>query len=311
MKKVLITDYVHNALISGLESLGFDVEYDQNFKPENLDSKLPELSGIVINSKIKMMRHRIEMAKQLKFIARLGSGLEIIDLKAAKDNNVYVYNSPEGNRNAVAEHALGMLLTLANNIRKGDKEVRSNIWNREQNRGFELEGKTIGIVGMGNTGQSLARKLSGWTLRIVFYDPYVLTIPNDLDYIEQVNLEELQQVADIISLHVQLTPETRYMVDEEFLKACKKDAILINTSRGKVVKTNDLIKSIENGHLKGACLDVFENEKPQTYTSEENSMYKKLFAMDNIVLTPHVAGWTHESLYKIAKVLLKKIKSDL
>lgn len=311
MKKVLITDYVHDALIEGLESLGYEVEYDQHFSADKLPSKLPDLSGIVINSKIKMTQERIALAPHLQFIARLGSGLEIIDLEAAKAQNVKVYNSPEGNRNAVAEHAIGMLLNLSNKILKGDREVRNKTWRREQNRGFELAGKTIGIVGMGNTGQSLAKKLSGWALRVVFYDPYVLTIPNELNYIEQVSLEELQKIADIISLHVQLTPETNQLVDELFLSNCKKGAVLINTSRGRVVNTKDLIKFLENGHLYGACLDVFENEKTQTYSSEENSMYEKLYAMNNVVLTPHVAGWTHESLYKIANVLLEKIKTDL
>jgi len=304
MKKVLITDYVHENLITGLKSMGFDVIYDSGFQPDALEAILPKLVGIVINSKIKMYAERIKLGKNLLFIARLGSGLEIIDLKVAQMQGVHVFNSPEGNRNAVAEHAMGMLLSLANNITKGDREVRQKVWNREQNRGFELAGKTMGIVGLGNTGQSLVRKLSGWALDLVYYDPYV---PNS-DYIESVSLEELQLRADIISLHVQLTPETRNLVDTHFINKCKKGFVLINTSRGGVVNTNDVVNGLENGQILGACLDVFENEKPLTFTSEENSLYNRLYDMENVVLTPHVAGWTHQSLLRISEVLLQRIK---
>ena len=309
MKKVLVTDYVHDSLIEGLQQMGFAVEYIADYDPAKLDAALPELTGIVINSKIKMTEDRINLGANLKFIARLGSGLEIIDLKAAQKNNIAVFNSPEGNRNAVAEHAIGMLLCLANNILKGDREVRKRIWEREQNRGFEIESKTIGIVGFGNTGQSLARKLSNWTHNIVYYDPYVLDIPKDLTNIMSVNLDELQLKADIISLHVQLTPETYHLVDASFIKNCKQGFILVNTSRGAVINTEDVINSLESGYISGACLDVFENEKPNKFTSKENSLYNRLYDMENVVLTPHVAGWTHESLYKIAQVLLDKVKS--
>jgi len=305
MKKVLITNYVHESLITGLKSMGFEVIYDSNFNPEDLDEILPELTGIVINSKIKMYAERIKLGKNLLFIARLGSGLEIIDLKSAREKGIYVFNSPEGNRNAVAEHAMGMLLSLANNINKGDREVRHKEWHREQNRGFELAGKTIGIVGLGNTGQSLVRKLSGWALDVVYFDPYV----PESDYIESVSLQELQLKADIISLHVQLTPETLNLVDSEFINKCKKGFILINTSRGGVVNIKDVVNALEIGHISGACLDVFENEKPMTFTSEDEIWYNKLYDMGNVVLTPHVAGWTHESLKRIAQVLLQKIKN--
>lgn len=304
MRKVLVTDYVHDNLIVGLKSMGYEVTYDANFKASDLEAVLPELTGIVINSKIKMFAERIQLGKKLKFIARLGSGLEIIDLEEADRQGVHVFNSPEGNRNAVAEHAIGMLLNLANNIQKGDREVRQRIWNREQNRGFELAGKTIGIVGLGNTGQSMVRKLSGWALEIIYYDPYVA----ESDYIESVSLKELQLRADIISLHVQLTSETRNIVDTSFINKCKRGFVLINTSRGGVVNTKDVVNGLENGQILGACLDVFENEKPLTFTSKENSLYNRLYDMENVVLTPHVAGWTHQSLLRISQVLLQRIK---
>ena len=308
MKKVLITNYVHDRLPEGFREMGFHVDYDEHFAPEQLDEVLPELTGIVINTKIKMTADRIRRAEKLKFICRLGSGLDIIDLPAAEARNVKVFNSPEGNRNAVAEHALGMLLCLANNIRRGDSEVRQKLWDREKNRGFELEGKTVGLIGFGDTGQELARKLSRWTLDLIYNDPYILDVPEDLANITPVNINQLMSNADIISLHVQLTAETANMIDDAFLRKCKKGVIIINTSRGAVIDTTALIAALESGQVSGACLDVFHNEKPHTFSKGENQQFERLYAMDNVVLTPHIAGWTHESLYKISKVLLKKVK---
>jgi len=305
--KVLITNPVHPHLPKELAARGYEVLYEPDFKPEHLDAILPSLTGIVINTKIKMTAARQALGTQLKFIARLGSGLDIIDLPAAKANGIAVFNSPEGNRNAVAEHAIGMLLCLANNIRRGDAEVRQKLWNREANRGFELEGKTLGIVGLGNTGQAIARKLSPWTLRLLYSDPYLLETPEDLSNIESVSIHQLRREADIISLHVQLTSETRGMIDADFLAGCKRGLILINTSRGAVVNTADLVSALESGQVAGACLDVFENEKPHSFTTEEDQLYSKLYSLDQVVLTPHVAGWTGESLLKIAEVLLGKI----
>lgn len=289
--------------------MGYEVTYDPNYDPLDLDGTLPSLAGIIINTKIKMTAERIRLASNLKFIGRLGSGLDIIDLPAAKSRGIAVLNSPEGNRNAVAEHAVGMLLCLANNIRRGDTEVRNKLWNREENRGFELAGKTVGLIGFGNTGQALARKLSRWALKVTYYDPYVLDIPEDLSNIESVTIHQLQREADIISLHVQLTQETEKMINENFLLNCKKGLVLINTSRGAVVETRDILQALETGQLSGACLDVFENEKPHSFTSEENQLYERLYSLDNVVLTPHVAGWTHESLRKIAETLLTKISA--
>ena len=307
--KVLVTNYVHPSLMTGLEQLGYETIYDPDFDPKELEKVLPTLTGIIINTKIKMTAERIRMAKQLKFIGRLGSGLDIIDLPEAEIQSVAVLNSPEGNRNAVAEHALGMLLCLANNIRRGDKEVRQKVWNREQNRGFELEGKTVGLIGFGNTGQAFARKLSRWALRVTYCDPYVLDIPEEFSNIERVTINQLQREADIISLHVQLTGETRRMIDENFLSNCKKGLVLINTSRGSVVDTRSLLDSLEKGHVSGACLDVYENEKPHSFNTEENQLYDRLYSLDRVVLTPHIAGWTHESLQKIAETLVMKIKA--
>ena len=307
MKKVLVSDYVHPSLISGLKERGYDVHYDRHFLAQDLDSVLSELSGIVINTKIPMMRERIMKAEKLEFIARLGSGLDIIDLEAADERNIKVINTPEGNCDAVAEHAIGMLLSLSNKLLAADRQLRPRIWKMEENRGFELGGKTIGIVGLGNTGRAMCRKLSCWGLEIIYSDPYISDIPADLSYLKAVKTEELAEMSDIISLHVQLTNETRHLVDEAFLKRCKNGAILINSSRGAVVDSHALVNALENKKLAGACLDVFENEKPLTFSNEENKLYDRLYAMENVVMSPHVAGWTHESLKRVAEVMLKKL----
>lgn len=307
--KVLITDNVHPLLVSGLVQAGAAVDFIPDYNPARLREDIHLLDGIVINSKIRMDRTILAKARKLKFIGRLGSGLEIIDLKAAKEMNIAVFNSPEGNRNAVSEHVLGMLLCLSNNLIRSDHQVRNRIWHREENRGFELSGKTIGIVGLGNTGKELATKLSSWALELIYYDPYVLDYPEGKDYISKVEKTELTARADIISFHVPLTDETKYMVDDRFIENCKEGVIIVNTSRGKVVDIKSLLRGLHSGHISGACLDVFENEKPHHFTPEEDQLYSELYALPNVVLSPHIAGWTHESLKRIAEVLLAKIKS--
>jgi len=308
-QKILITDAVHSLLLEGLTDLGYEVMYEPAFNPENLKSVVPELSGIVINSKIIMDASILSMCPKLKFIARLGSGLEIIDLNECRKRNIAVFNSPEGNRNAVGEHALGMLLALSNNLIKADLEVRQKIWKREENRGFELEGKTIGIIGLGNTGREFARKLSSWALQIIYFDPYVEENPDGMDYLSKVSMKALMKEADIVSLHVPLNAETKYMINSAFIENCKQGVIIINTSRGKVIDTESLIHGLKTGKIGGACLDVFENEKPHHFSDEEDQLYKELYNMDNVVLSPHIAGWTSESFKKIAEILLTKIAS--
>ena len=311
MKRVLITDYVHPDLIQGLNQMGYDVLYNKDFSPENLEEVLPELHGIVINTKSIMPRERIEIAQKLEFIARLGSGLDIIDLSAARERGIHVINTPEGNCDSVAEHVVGMLLLLANNLNIADQEVKQGIWLREENRGFELSGKKLGIVGMGHTGRSLAKKLSCWALDICYYDPYVLNLPNEFNYLKRLGWKELVTECDIISFHVQLTEETHHMANSDFFKACKRGMVLVNSSRGAVVDTRSLLNNLENGKLGGACLDVFENEKPFSYSDDERSMYERLFDMRNVIVSPHIAGWTDASLKRIADVMLSKLKRVL
>lgn len=307
--KILITDKVHEILISKLKSKHCEVIYDTSVDNDKLEEIIDEYDGVIINSKIIMNKSRIDKGINLKFIGRLGSGLEIIDVDYAERKGIKVYNSPEGNRNAVAEHEMGMLLALLNNIVRADTEVRRFSWNREKNRGNELRGKTIGIIGLGHTGGSFAEKLYNWGARVISYDKYKTEYPRELDFVEKVDLNTVITQSDIISLHLPLTPETTYLVDDSFLSKCKNGVIISNTSRGKVVDTKALFLHLQSGHVGGACLDVFENEKPETYNSGEKEMYSALYKLDNVILTPHIAGWTFESLELIASVLYQKIES--
>jgi D-3-phosphoglycerate dehydrogenase / 2-oxoglutarate reductase len=336
MKKVLITDDVHPLLIQGLERLGFTCIYEPNISNETAHAVIADYEGLIINSKIFVDKAMLDAGKKLLFVGRVGSGMEIVDKTYAAEKGVAVLSSPEGNRNAVAEHALGMLLALANNLNRSNTEVKNFNWQREKNRGFELMGKTIGIVGFGNTGKAFSRKLMGMGMRILTYDKYLkanytnyteggkkteqnvkfegkeLTDENwNVSTIEEVDFKTLKEEADIISFHLPLTAETKYMVNADFFQNCKKNIILLNTSRGTVVNTVDLIAALESGKVRGACLDVFENEKTGTYTEGEYEQYKKLFSFDNVIVSPHVAGWTHESKERLASVLLKKIEQVL
>ena len=307
MAKALITDYVHPSLIIGLEERGYTVDYDMSISMETLPALIHHYELVVINSKIKMFKDLIDKAPLLKYICRLGSGLEIIDLEYANQKNIYVINTPTGNNNAVAEHAMGMLLALSNNLLRSDREVRQMIWNREENRGWELKGKTVGIIGFGHTGSQFAKKMSSWELNIISYDKYRENYGPEWDFVSRVALEDILKDSDVISLHLPMTEETRNLVDWKFINCCKDKVIILNTSRGNVVNTLDLVEALEQGKVGGACLDVFENEKPHTYSLSETNTYSRLYSMDNVVLSPHVAGWTVESLEKIAHVTLTKL----
>jgi D-3-phosphoglycerate dehydrogenase len=308
MKKVLITDKVHPLLIEGLEELGYHVDYDTSVDMNILPHIIHLYEGIVINSKIKMNKEIIDLGLNLKFIGRLGSGMEIIDKAYALSKGIAAVNSPEGNRNAVAEHAVGMILAIYNNLWRSHNEVKNFVWNREQNRGLEIKGKTIGIIGLGHTGEQFARKFQSWDCTILTYDKYRTDYPKDLDFIKHVSLDLMQQEADIISFHLPLNDETKHFCNTDFLKACKKQPLIVNTSRGNVVETSALIDALEKNTIFGACIDVFENENPASFSQDEILMYSKLYSFDNVILSPHIAGWTKESLEGIASVLLEKIK---
>ena len=308
MKKALITDRVHKHLIEGLEEMGYHVDYEPTINLAEVHDRIAVYTGIVINSKVKMYKDLIDKSDNLKWIARLGSGLEIIDIPYAESKGIAVMNSPEGNRNAVAEHCLGMLLALCNHMVRADREVRQFSWNREANRGIELEGKTLGIIGYGQMGSAFVSKVSSWALDIVVYDKFKQQSFDEHRNITAVSECEVWSKADIISIHLPYNDETHHLINKANIDRCKNGVIIINSSRGAIVHTEDLVEALESGKVGGACLDVYENEKPNTYTEQERQLYSRLYAMDHVILSPHVAGWTKESLYKIADTLVSKVR---
>lgn len=308
MKKALVTDGVHPILIEGLEKLGYHCDYHPKISLKETFDMVEPYEGLIINSKIIVDRKFLDRAKHLRFLGRLGSGMEIIDQEYAREKGVAVFSAPDGNCNAVGEHALGMLLALANKFLRGDHQVRQKQWDREASRGFELMGRTIGIIGFGHTGSSFAEKLSGMGMQILAYDKYKEDYTTNYPYVREVNMNTIYKECDIISFHLPLTEEVVHLVDDGFIEKCKEGVILINTSRGKVIKTNTLVNGLESGRIAGACLDVFENEKTATFSPEEHVLYDRLYAFEQVILSPHVAGWTVESKRRLAAILLRKIK---
>ena len=305
MAKVLITDGVHQLLITGLEDRNYEVDYQPNIKLDEVHAIISDYEGIIINTKTVIDRSLLDKATQLKFIGRLGSGLEIIDLEYTQEKGIYCFNTPEGNRNAVAEHALGLILNLFNNINISANEVASAVWNREENRGEELDGKTVGIIGYGNTGQLFAKKLRGFDVEVLGYDKFKSNFGNE--FVKEVQLEEIYKKADVLSLHLPLTDDTFNWLDELRINRFEKDFYLINTSRGKVLKQADLLKYLQKSKILGAGLDVLENEKLATFDKAEKYVFEGLNSLKNVIITPHIAGWTHQSKLKIAQVILDNI----
>ncbi len=305
--RVFITDNTHPILKETLESAGHQVAVDSGVSYESLLSHIQEYDALVVRSKIVIDRNFLDHARHLKCIGRVGAGMETIDVDYAESLGIRCLNSPEGNRDAVGEHALGLLLTLFNHLARADSQVRQGIWHREENRGLEIKGKTVGIIGFGNMGAAFAQRLQGFECEIIAYDKYK---PHGYApaYVKEVSLEELQARAEVVSLHVPLTEETHHMVNRRFIQQFSHDLYLINTSRGPVVKTEDLAQAVKEGRVKGAALDVLEYEdmsKDGLDTSHPDLQY--LLTCPNMVFSPHVGGWTVESKYKLAKVLADKM----
>lgn len=306
--KILHIDSNHPILLEILEREGFINEMDFTSSKEAIESKINDYDGVVIRSRFKIDKTFLDKAAHLKFIARVGAGLENIDCEYAIQKGIELISAPEGNRNAVGEHALGMLLSLFNKLNQADKSVKSGKWERERHRGFELEGKTVGIIGYGNMGKSFAKKLKGFDVNeVVFYD-----IQSGLEdeNAQQVSLEELQQKADVLSLHIPWTPLTDKMINTDFIQKFAKPFWLINTARGKNVVTKDLVEALKNGKILGAGLDVLEYEKLSFENMDVEKIpeeLKYLFEADNVILSPHVAGWTFESHKKLAQTIADKI----
>jgi len=299
---ILLMDDIHPALKKGLEWAGFSVEH---FISED---QLQHSLGWVVRSRYQLTASWIDKAPQLRFIARAGSGTENIDVDYAKKKGIEVFNSPEANRDAVAEHALGMLLSMMNHLFRCNSEVKQRIWQRKENWGNEIKGKTIGIIGYGNVGSTFAKKLSSFECNILAYDKYKQHFGNS--YVIETSLEEIFSHADIVSLHVPLTEETKYMADEKFFSRFRKPIWFINTSRGAVCKSEALLKALQAGQVRGAALDVLEWEDDsfeKFSLSHLPPLFNELVQMDNVILSPHVAGWTYEAYEKHAFILLKKI----
>ena len=309
--KVLFIDTVHPILEQKLTESGYECTDGTTWNHDKIVEEITQFQGVVIRSKFTIDKSFLEKATSLKFIARSGSGLENIDLLEAEARGVKVFNSPEGNRNAVGEHALGMLLMLFNKLKQGDDEVRQGQWNREKNRGIELDGLTVGLIGYGNTAQMFAKKLRGFDVDVLAYDKYHPNFPND--WAQSVSLETVQDQADIVSFHVPETDETRYMFNDDFISKCAKPLYLINTSRGKVVQTSSLVKAMKSSKVNGACLDVLEYETKAFGNFTESEIpedFQYLANSKNTVLSPHVAGWTVESYRKLSTVLFDKIVAE-
>ena len=303
--KILLLDKNHPLITEQLSEKGFVLEEDFSSSYEQVLEKIHLYEGIIIRSRIPLDAHFLEKAKNLKFIARVGAGMENIDITKAQELGIKLINSPEGNKDAVAEHVIGTLLVLMNRLFISSNEVKKGIWLREENRGEEILGKTFGIIGYGNMGKAVAKRLSGFGCKTIFYD----IKPNLSDeFATQVSLQELQENADILSLHTPLTEDTLYMIDEEFISKMKKNFYFINTARGKNLKTSALVNALKSGKVKGACLDVLEYEKTSFENLEtKNEDLEYLLNSEKAIITPHIAGWTHESKIKLAQVIVDKI----
>jgi D-3-phosphoglycerate dehydrogenase len=303
--KVLIVDEMHESIVHMPEELGLEVDYFPNIAQTEVLEKVADYEGLIIRSKFFIDENFLQNAPKLKFIGRAGAGLDLIDIEACKKRNIEIFAANEGNRIAVAEHLIGMLLCLFNNILKSNTEIKNNLWKREQNRGEELFGKTVGIIGFGNNGEATASRLIAFGCKILAYDKYRYGFGNQ--FVTESTMEEIFRNADILSLHIPLTIETNKMFDKAFFERFEKDIYFCNVARGELVVLKDLMGALQSGKVKGACLDVLENEKLNKLTEDQQISFDYLKNQYNVILTPHIAGWTFESYNRINTVLKDKI----
>ncbi len=304
--KVIITAFAHAHLKKELEKAGYEVVESFSITYEDLLSVVKEFAGVIVTTRLRIDKRMLDEATSLKWIGRLGSGMEMIDVKYAESKGIKCVSSPEGNRDAVAEHTLGMMLSLLHNICIANNQVKDGIWLRDDNRGVELGGKTVGIIGFGNTGGRVADLLGSFGVKVLAYDAYKTGFGGG--HILESSLQDVCDFSDIISLHLPLTADTFHFADDTFFKSLKKVPLFLNMCRGKVMETSALIRALEDGKIMGAGLDVLENEDFTTYSVSEKEQFQLLAKKSNVVMTPHIAGYSHEALLKMAKVVLVKLR---
>lgn len=309
MEKWLITDKVHSSAKSQLEAMGFEVDWFPDITNKEVHEIVHQYFGLIISTKTTIDKTLVDKASKLKIVGRVGAGMDHVDGIYCRENGITCFNSPGGNANAVAEHVMGMILGFSKNIFRANNQMRNNEWIRFGNTGFEIKDRTVGIIGVGNTGSRLAKKLSGFDCEILGYDKYKTNFGNE--YLKESTVEDIIERAEIISFHVPLTEETRHWINKDFIESCKQKPLIINASRGEVCNTPDLLWALKEQKVRGICLDVFEDEPINKGNVNVYELYQELMEFENVIVSPHIAGWSHEAKKNMVDILMNRIAQFL